>query len=551
VSCDLVACPAQKRFVPDIELKSLANLHHRDGIMSSGTQGVNQGQPVPCLSQGDTNLQTKLTAALVRRHTEEDPPARDTSYFDTEVPRLALRVKPPRNGADRWASLFYIRYTSPDGRERRLKIGDPKTMKLDAARSAARAKLARVDTGGDPAADRAKVRADWSIAQAWEAYATSAEFAKKAARSQAEDAATAKLHIIKHVGHAKIAGVDIPLVRRLRRSVEQDQRVNKRKRKLGGPGAARRAIRVLSSCLSWSVGEGQLARNPIIGGIRLDGGGERSIILDQPEQYQRLFHTMDVMVEEGRLRAEVRAFVVVIAATGMRRNEVRGLRWGDVDLTNRRVVLSDPKGSKLSRRGPSTESLSLPAIAASALTSIRPDDALDVDQVFVPKRGHLMSVNFDWNRIRLEAQLPDGLVLHSLRHSIGTAGIVAGMSTAEVGKMLRHRNLNVTARYVHLAEASQSRLQDRAADYLMPAGIDKKVHNEPKVPTRGISVPAGPNDDGLRRSRSRTSATPGSERPSRTPECGATEAVVATDGTGPISRRHLTSSGSPAREEEG
>ncbi len=84
-------------------------------------------------------------------------------------------------------------------------------------------------------------------------------------------------------------------------------------------------------------------------------------------------------------------------------------------------------------------------------------------------RGEVIAVNHDWNRIRAEAELPAGLVLHSLRHSIGTAGIVAGMSTAEIQSMLRHRNIATTQRYVHLAEASQSRLQDRASDHLMGA----------------------------------------------------------------------------------
>ena len=73
------------------------------------------------------------------------------------------------------------------------------------------------------------------------------------------------------------------------------------------------------------VGEGQLDRNPIIGLVRLDGGGERTTILDQPEQYTRLFETMDGMVAGGELRPAVRAFVMLLAATGMRRNEARTL----------------------------------------------------------------------------------------------------------------------------------------------------------------------------------------------------------------------------------
>lgn len=252
---------------------------------------------------------------------------------------------------------------------------------------------------------------------------------------------------------------------------QSDRRTNARKRRLGGPGAARRAVRILSSLLSWTVNEGQLARNSIIGALRLDGGGERTTVLDQPDQYVRLFQTMDRMVVESRLRADVQAFVTLLAATGMRRNEARTLHWGDIDLGARRITLRNPKGAKLARRGAATETVSLPPIASAALAAIRPEDASPDDAVFVPMRGKLIAVNRDWNRIRQEAGLPVGLVLHSLRHSIGTAGIVAGMSTAEVGKMLRHRNITVTQRYVHLAEASQSRLQDRAIEGLIPGGL--------------------------------------------------------------------------------
>jgi integrase len=420
-------------------------------------------------------MQTKLTATLVRRHTETEPPTRDASYFDTEVARLALRVKPPRRPGERWASLYFIRYTAPGGAERRTKVGDPRTMTLDEARRSAKSVLSRVDSGHDPVADTAAMRAAWTLRDAWERYQASPEFAKKAPRSRIEDAATARLHVIRQLGSTKLADIDVPAVRRLHRAVEHDSRKNTRQRRLGGPGAARRAVRVLSSVLTWTVGEGHLARNPIIGALRLDGGGERTVILDQPEQYAALFTTMDAMVNEGRLRASVRVFVVLLAATGMRRDEARTLLWGDVDLASRRITLRNPKGAKLARRGAATEAVSLPPIAAAALATVRPEDAPYSDRVFAPNRGSLISVNHDWLRIRDEAGLPAGLVLHSLRHSIGTAGIVAGMSTAEVGKMLRHRNIAVTQRYVHLAEASRSRLQDRAIGQLIPETATKRT----------------------------------------------------------------------------
>jgi integrase len=332
-------------------------------------------------------MQTKLTAALVRRHTEGEPPTRDVSYFDVVVPRLALRVKPPSRQGQRWAALFFVRYTPPGGGERRIKVGNPRTMALDEARAAAKATLARVDSGSDPAADGAANRAAWTARDGWARYAGSAEFAKKAPRSQAEDSATARLHVLPQVGSTKLAGIDVPAVRRLHRAVEGDKRTNARQRRLGGPGAARRAVRVLSAMLTWAVGEGQISRNPIIGALRLDGGGERTIILDRPEQYAALFSTMDRMVSEGRLRADVRAFVTLIAATGMRRNEARTLHWGDIDLGQRRITLRNPKGAKLARRGAATETVSLPPIAAAALAAVRPNDARPDDAVFIPARG--------------------------------------------------------------------------------------------------------------------------------------------------------------------
>jgi integrase len=348
-----------------------------------------------------------------------------------------------------------------------MKVGDPRTMALDKARAAGRHILGLVDNGEDPAADIAEARREWTAREAWERYAVSPEFRNKTQRSQTEDSAVARNHVLRHLGSIKLANIDVPAVRRLQRAVEADSRVNRRKRRMGGPGAARRAVRLLSSLLTWCVNYGRLDRNPILGVLRLNGGGERTTILDQPEHYQRLFETMDVMVSEGKLRPLMRALVVLVAATGMRRNEARTLCWGDVDLGGRRITLRNTKGAKLARRGPATESVSLPPIAAAALAAIRPDDAHQEDQVFVPYRGNVVSVNHDFRRICARAGLPNDLVLHSLRHSIGTAGIVAGLATIEVSRMLRHRNVATTQRYVHLAD-SRSRLQDRAISHLLP-----------------------------------------------------------------------------------
>jgi integrase len=93
-------------------------------------------------------------------------------------------------------------------------------------------------------------------------------------------------------------------------------------------------------------------------------------VLTTPEEYARLFRALDALVAEGNMRPAARAFLVVAALTGMRRGELQGLRWADVNLAERRITLTNSKGAKLARRGIRTEMVSLPPFAAAALAAI-------------------------------------------------------------------------------------------------------------------------------------------------------------------------------------
>jgi integrase len=409
----------------------------------------------------------RLTAALVRELTQEQAPTKETVVFDTVLPRFALRLKPPRpSRPERWAGWYFVRYVGPDGRERKCRVGSPATMDLDAARKAARAALRRADEGGDPAADKAAARAAWTMREAIEAYLASPDFRRKSDKTRLCDAGTLINHVVHRLGSEKLSAVDVPAVRRLIRAIEQDTRRNSRKRRLGGTGAARKATRVLSAVLTWAVGEGRLPRNPIVGNLRLDGDGVRETVLTEPTQYGALLLAMDELVAAGKLRPQSRAFLIAAAFTGMRRNELRQLRWGQVDRSERRITLVGTKGARLARRGPKTETVSLPPIAAAALAGIRPDNAAPDERVFMPQRGEVIEINRDWLRVRAAAGLPDDLTLHGLRHSIGTVAIMAGLNLAEVQKLLRHRTVATTALYVHLAD--RARLQDRAMAAMAP-----------------------------------------------------------------------------------
>jgi integrase len=412
-------------------------------------------------------VQLKLTAALVRQLTGEAAPGKELVVFDLDLRRFALRLKPSG------AAWYFIRYVAPDGRERKYRIGSPSTMTLDEARKAARTVLRRVDEGNDPAADKIALRAAWTVRATIEAYLASPEFARKSDKTRVCDAATLRNHVAYRFGNEKLDSIDVPAVRRLVRAVEHDTRTNSRKRRLGGTGAARKVVRVFSAVLTWAVGEGRLPGNPIVGNLRLAGDGTRETVLTEPAQYAALLETMDRLVAEGELRAQSRAFLIVAAFTGMRRGELRTLRWGRVDLGERRITLTGSKGARLARNGQKTESISLPPIAAAALAGIRPEDAGPEEQVFVPLRGAVIEVNRDWVRVREAAGLPKDLTLHGLRHSVGTVAVMAGMSLPEVQKLLRHRTVTTTTKYIHLAD--RARLQDRAMAAMLPEDAGAEV----------------------------------------------------------------------------
>lgn len=442
---------------------------------------------------------TKLTVALVRRLTEEESPSAELWVWDSALPRFGLRVRKPAQSGKPWPSAYFVQWKRGAGG--RMKVGAPATHSLEEARGEARKVLREADAGRDPHAARKALREEWTIGDAAAAFLCSPEFSRKPHKSQVADRSHLEKHIVPRLGRTRLSDIDAPAARRLLRAVEQDTRVNARKRRMGGPGAAKKAVRTLSALLSWAINEGRLASHPLKGALRLEGDAHRETVLESSEDYARLFAAMDSMVEAWHaeqdvlardpaarsvkfhptrrsgpagptqvvaLRPASRVFITVAALTGMRRGEIQALRWGDIDLGARRITLRDTKGGKLARSGAKTETVSVPPVAAAALASIMPERPDPEENVFIPHRGTRYAINHDWVAVRREAQLPADLMLHGLRHSIGTHAAAAGMSALEVQRLLRHRNVSTSTRYIHLAEQMTGRLQDRATAHLVP-----------------------------------------------------------------------------------
>lgn len=141
--------------------------------------------------------------------------------------------------------------------------------------------------------------------------------------------------------------------------------------------------------------------------------------------------------------------VVLALSTGMRRGEIKRLKWEQVDLNKGVIILHHTK-NKERRRVP---------IRGLALTLLREHARvrrIDSDYVFAGDktavRGEPFSLDNFWYRALKEADLKD-FRFHDLRHSTASYLAMDGASLLEIAEALGHKTLQMVKRYSHLAES--------------------------------------------------------------------------------------------------
>lgn len=163
---------------------------------------------------------------------------------------------------------------------------------------------------------------------------------------------------------------------------------------------------------------------------------------------------------------ELQLIVLLALTTGMRRGEILGLRWADVDLERKLIVINKTKNRD--RR-------SVPIVPAVAelLQAHGKVRRLDNDLVFparprkrkkgapalaiAEKDGSTPDAQgplwFDeWWYAALEAAGIEDFRFHDLRHTAASYLAMSGATTAEIAAVLGHRTLQMVKRYAHLSD---------------------------------------------------------------------------------------------------
>ena len=381
--------------------------------------------------------------------------------WDDKLPGFGLLVLPSG------IKSFVYDYRNAYGTKRRITIGKVGSIAPDKARKRAEDMAGNVKAGGDPLADKQERRQAATVGDVLDAYLESTTFKGKATSTQGTDRGRIERHVRPLLGKKHVEALTAEAVMRCFAAIRDGKTAARIKtghrglaRVTGGEGAARMTIRLLRAILNWAVDE-RLIKSNAAAGIRLGVDGERDTILDDPEQYARLFTTLAKMEAEKRIRPPVADAIRVIALTGARRGEIAGLRWHHVNHKAARITLP-PASHKTGKKTQKPRIITLPAVAQEIIA--RQSAGGPDDFVFAPAKGEgAVTLSKPWRKVRAEAKLPDGIGLHGLRHSLASHMAMAGAQAAEIMTTLGHRQMATSQKYVHWADNARAALAERAA----------------------------------------------------------------------------------------
>jgi integrase len=280
-------------------------------------------------------------------------------FWDDSLPGFAVRLR--ASGARTFAVQYRVA-----GRQRRESLGDTRKIKLEQARAIARKRFAAVELGGDPAADRAKVKAD-ALAVKQTLKATIPRYlAAKKGTLRASSYAAAERYLTVHwqALHAKpLATIKRADIATITSEITAER----------GRVSAARARSNLSALFGWAVKMGLVETNPVINSFNPEEDIEsRDRTLSDDELRQVWLACRDDPF--GRITRLLILF-------GCRRSELGDLRWSEVDLDTGALLIP---GVRTKSKKPLA--LTLPPAALDILREAPRRDGQEF--VFGARRGY-------------------------------------------------------------------------------------------------------------------------------------------------------------------
>lgn len=203
------------------------------------------------------------------------------------------------------------------------------------------------------------------------------------------------------------------------------------------PGTVNRLLGNLKHIVSMAVDDELITTNPFV----------RVKLLHVPERTERIV----AEAEEGRLLGAcnqvrspfLRSSVLIALNTGMRKGEIYGLRWEQVNFADRYIHVQNGKTNESDRRIPMNkvvQELLSELWKLCKCDFVFPSPRKKGEPFRDPKVGFMKAVKL--------AKIPHRR-FHDLRHTFATRLVRSGVDIVTVQHLLGHSNVKMTSRYAH------------------------------------------------------------------------------------------------------
>ena len=333
----------------------------------------------------------------------------DIVHWDDELPGLGLRVL--RSGTRNWVFRYRV-----GKRQRVITLGRLNSLTPTGARSKARDIAAKARLGHDEQAEAfarkanaalPKTEAFGDIANLYLAHVVSG----KRPRTQVErrrhlnrDWAFLAKKSANEIGRREIAAQLLKLSRQ------------------HGPVAANRSRATLHALFVWTIQQGFVDVNPVVGTVAPTKEQTRDRVLTRDE----LIAVWQATADPGDYNRIVRLLIL----TGQRREEIAGLRWSEIDLDARLISLSvERTKNKRSHMIPLSDS----ALAVIESTPRRQNR----DMLFGEGAGAFSGWSRSKQRLDRRSEVRDW-TLHDLRRSAVTGMAELGCQPHVIEAVVNH-----------------------------------------------------------------------------------------------------------------
>ena len=198
-----------------------------------------------------------------------------------------------------------------------------------------------------------------------------------------------------------------------------------------------RELSVLRRIFNLGIKWGRISNNPVKGVDFFKEPSGRTRYLMQ-EEITRLV---------SNCYGNIRNIVKVALLTGMRKEEILGLRWGNIDFENNLIILDKTKNGEV-RQIPCAREVR--EILWQLSTGKRNDEF-----VFVKSDGkRFRDIRTQFKTALRRAGIEE-FRFHDLRHTFASQLVMSGADLLVVKSLLGHKDISMTMRYAHLAPKYQ------------------------------------------------------------------------------------------------